>query len=334
VDEYYRALFDGGELFSGISDGRFQYTLLKSSMSVGSDDKGIKYQLNIYLPALDPNMFYDIVYLRKPSVAEATEYVKLFQMYYDDKEVITPRFQTQLKFINELKKPFQHKIMSGPTAGNLDTAPLENMYGTVLRAEFVKLAAAAAADKAAIQSNIISIIRLYKDPAPNQYLMIFGKSLGASTTYFSFDTRSKFTITPDFGYVYYGFQDGFQGMTPYIGAQIEFRYYDKNMPFRLIPNKKLMHYLSFTTGLTLASLKEQNRREDFFSGKSMLIGLGIRLSNSVRFTFGGVLFNKLDPNPLVDNKTLAITPFTGISVDLKLQSLFGDLASLVPINRR
>src|SRR5690606_4381924 len=89
-------------------------------------------------------------------------------------------------------------------------------------------------------------------------------SFSATSEIFSFETRAKFRITPDFGYVGYGFQKGFNGLTPYLGFQIEFRYFDKNIPFKLIPNKTIWHRLSFNTGITLASLKKDGQREDFF----------------------------------------------------------------------
>src|SRR5690606_18623140 len=131
----------------------------------------------------------------------------------------------------------------------------------------------------------------------------------------------------------YGFQKGFNGLTPYLGFQIEFRYFDKNIPFKLIPNKTIWHRLSFNTGITLASLKKDGQREDFFKDKSLLMGLGFRLTNALRLTGGTILFNREDPNPLIDNKQLGVTPFVGLSIDLSLKQLLNDMSSLIPLNK-
>lgn len=162
---------------------------------------------------------------------------------------------------------------------------------------------------------------------------IFGETLSTTTRSFNFDTRTKYVITPDFGYVFYGFEPGFNNLMPYIGAQIEFRYFDKNTSFDLIRPKTLWHYLSFTTGVTLASMKKEGKRDDFFSSKSLLLGLGVRLTSATRITLGGILFRKEDPNPLIDNKTTAVAPFIGLSIDLSLKSLLNDYYGLNPTKK-
>ena len=332
--EYFNNLLLTGGQFSPHDDGDYPSKQLKTQTLINASATDNKYEVNIYVPPLQPNKFYDIAILRRPSDGEAGYYLDLFQIYYDNGNVIEDRFRGKLKEINELKKPFKHIIIDGANAGQLDTQPLIDFYTTHLGSLYTQLAAApneAASTK--LKAKIKEVIRTYK-PARGEDIFIFGQSLSASTTSLSFDTRTAFAVTPDFGYVYYGFQDKFYGIAPYIGLQIEFRYFDKNVPFWLIRNKSILHYLSFTTGITLASLKREGKREDFFSGKSLLAGLGIRLSNAIRFTFGGIVFNKEDPNPYIDNKKLGITPFAGLSIDLKLKSLLNDFTGLASINRK
>ena len=161
----------------------------------------------------------------------------------------------------------------------------------------------------------------------------FGQTLSSSTEVVDFDTRTGFTITADFGYIYYGFQEDFSSMTPYVGFELEFRYFDKNIPFNLIRPKTIWHYLSFTTGLTLTSIKKDGKRDDFFASKSLLTGIGFRLSSATRVTAGAMWFNREDVNPVLDKKHLAVTPYIGLSIDLKLKSLMNDFYSLSPTKK-
>ncbi len=328
---YYNELLSSPGQFVAHDSGDYPNEQLKISQTVNLTGAN-KFQLNIFIPPLDPNRFYDISLLRRPTSTEAEFYFELFQIYVDGGGV-NELFTEKLRQINDIKRPFQHIIDEGPKAGQLDWEPLINFYDTKLKAHYARLALAGKDEKAAteLKSTIIEVIRSFKPTVAGEPdLLIFGQSLRLSTTSLNFDTRTSFSITPDFGYIYYGYQGDFQGLAPYLGAQIEFRYFDKDIPFRLIQNKTWLHYLSFTTGLTLTSVGKEGKRDDFFSGKSLLAGLGFRLSNAIRITAGGIMYYKLDSNPVVDDKKLSITPFMGISIDLRLKSVIGDLTDLVP----
>ena len=151
-----------------------------------------------------------------------------------------------------------------------------------------------------------------------------------SSNIFDFKTRSKLQITPDFGYVVYGFQKGFTSFTPYLGFQINFRTLDKNIPWGVYPNKTLWHRLSFMTGWTLAGVAKQGKRENFFTSSSLLTGLGFKLTNAIKLTGGAMWFYGDDPNPLIDNRRLRMTPYAGLSVDLDVKEFLNDFTSLIP----
>jgi len=332
VQLYYNELLSSPGQFLAHQSGDYPNEQLTISQVVNSAGSN-RFQLNIFIPPLAPNKFYDISLLRRPSDAEAEMYLELFQIYFDAGDVINESFTHKLREINEVKKPFSHVIMDGPNEGELEVEPLINLYNSKLKAHYTALARTHN-DMAAgnlLKARIRDVIRSVKPAAAGEEdFLIFGQSLRLSTTSMNFDTRSKFAITPDFGYVYYGYQNDFQGLAPYLGAQIEFRYYDKDIPFRLIQHKTWLHYLSFTTGITLTSLEKEGKREDFFSNKSMIAGLGFRLSNAIRLTGGGIMYYRQDPNPAIDHRKLSITPFFGVSIDLRLKSIMGDLTDLVP----
>jgi hypothetical protein len=154
--------------------------------------------------------------------------------------------------------------------------------------------------------------------------------VSGGTIIYDFKTRAKLQITPDFGYVVYGFQKGFTSFTPYVGFHINLRAVDKNIPFRNYPNKTIWHHLSVMTGWTLAGVAQQNKRENFFSSNSLLSGVGYKLSNAIRLNAGAMWFYKNDPNPLLDNRKIACTIYSGISIDLDIKEFLNDFTSLKP----
>lgn len=178
--------------------------------------------------------------------------------------------------------------------------------------------------------SIIKEYKVIKDSISSKSYFFEPSVIGGGTVIYDFKTRAKLQITPDFGYVAYGFQKGFTSFTPYLGFHINFRAVDKNIPFKNYPNKTIFHHLSFMTGWTLAGVSRQNKRENFFSSNSLLSGLGYKLSNAIRLNAGAMWFYKNDPNPLIDNRKIACTIYTGISIDLDIKEFLQDFTSLKP----
>lgn len=281
-----------------------------------------KFELYIYVPALKPQKFYDFLIVHKLEKQDKIVdlYIKLFkELHESNKE----NAQVTLLAINNEKRksndPFEHIDFQNGTS---DITELNCFYFIKLKSLFDDVSLNDQQKDEKIRSEIM-----------NSEVFKKGSWVTSTSEIFSFETRAKFRITPDFGYVNYGFQDDFNGITPYLGFQLEFRYFDKNIPFKLIPNKTILHRLSFNSGITLASLKKEGKREDFFANKSLMMGFGFRLSNALRITSGTILFNKEDPNPLIDNKKVAVTPYIGLSIDLGIRQLLNDLSGLIPLNR-
>lgn len=154
--------------------------------------------------------------------------------------------------------------------------------------------------------------------------------VSGSSVVYNFESRNKFQITPDFGYTVFGFQKGFTGFAPYLGFHINLRAIDRDILFSKYPNKTVWHYLSIMTAWTLTSIGEENKRENFFENGALITGIGVRMTNAVRFTFGNYWFYKNNPRPEIQGRKLAITPFMGLSLDLDLKSLMNDITSLKP----
>ena len=104
-----------------------------------------------------------------------------------------------------------------------------------------------------------------------------------------------------------------------IGANIYFRPINKKAPLGLKGTWK--HRTAVTVGITLTNLKaeDETRFENLLGDHSSLFaGLGVRVTKSIRLGGGMVFFLKNDPNPLVTNRSLAVTPYFSFSFDLDL----------------
>jgi hypothetical protein len=105
----------------------------------------------------------------------------------------------------------------------------------------------------------------------------------------------------------------------YIGANIYFRPVNKKAPLRLKGGWK--RRLALTVGITFTNLKleDETRYENLLGDRSnLMVGLGYRLTSSIRIGGGTMFFLKNDPNPLVTDRALGITPYVALSFDVDL----------------
>lgn len=133
------------------------------------------------------------------------------------------------------------------------------------------------------------------------------KKIVSSSEIFDFDTRTNFAITPEFGYIFVpnlkqGEITGNNASneiypknynTPFVGFHINFRYWDKNLPFWSNPNHKLINHFSWMLGYTLSPMKSKVTESFFNNGRNLITGIGFRLGNAVRVVGGVMLYNKL-----------------------------------------
>ena len=112
------------------------------------------------------------------------------------------------------------------------------------------------------------------------------------------------------------------GATLTVGANVYFAPVNKRAPLRA---NGIRQRLALTFGLTVTNMRreEETRWENLLGEKSNLfVGLGYRLTRSLRLGGGFVLFSKNDENPLVDERTVAITPYVSLSFDVDLVGAF------------
>lgn len=162
---------------------------------------------------------------------------------------------------------------------------------------------------------------------------VVGIAVIAGSTTGNFQTQSRNYISADTGIV----------CTPelgecntYVGTNIYFRPINKAAPLNQFGGffQTLNRRLSITLGLTVQGVGDDKTRDDLFNNQSLLLGLGARMTNSVRMTAGGLLFKERDPNPLSDDESLTTTYFLSLSFDIDvvptLQGIGGLFKTALP----
>ena len=147
---------------------------------------------------------------------------------------------------------------------------------------------------------------------------------------YDFKARNQMAITPVFGYAYYGFQKGFGGFTPYLGFQVNFQGVNRDDPYNQIKKKTAWQRLCFTTAWTIVAMEEKDKRDDLFDKSSLITALGFKLGHIVMLNAGGLWFKKLDPNPLITSKKIAVVPVVAVSLNLEINELLNGFTKLIP----
>jgi hypothetical protein len=165
-----------------------------------------------------------------------------------------------------------------------------------------------------------------------------------TTDLFNFETRGKFAITPEFGYIVAGLKRGQADgevvltdptyyLSPYLGFHINFRYWDKNLPFWGNPNHKLINHFSGMIGYTLNKIDSKTNTDFFTNGRSLLLGAGFRLGNAARVVSGILLSNQINTSKTVsyvDNRK-TITETESVNGVVKATSIVYDKIEIIDI---
>ena len=146
-------------------------------------------------------------------------------------------------------------------------------------------------------------------------ITVFGHSVGA------FDTRHKWYVSADVGIAWAPHLETTLG---YFGFNIYLRPVNKEAPLRF---PHFLRRFAFMIGINVTGeVKNLDEGRNNLSGNNvLLIGAGLRLLDSIRVSGGGVVFKKLNPNPLIDDESIAISPFVSISFDWNIKDTFKKL---------
>ena len=176
------------------------------------------------------------------------------------------------------------------------------------------------------------IASLKKYPSGNRILL--QQWVSTSTIANSFVTRIQRRVVPDVGLVYFPFyySSELRGVRPYFGVNIDLRPVNNDIRLRDLRKGVLTpwHYTSIMMGLTLGgSIEKEGEIDDLFGNTNLLLGLGIRITHSIRLSTGTMFFQKVDTNPLIDDKSFACVPFASISFDVRVQNIANSFAGVL-----
>ncbi|HEY0511914.1 MAG TPA: hypothetical protein VGH73_08420 [Thermoanaerobaculia bacterium] len=168
---------------------------------------------------------------------------------------------------------------------------------------------------------VATIARQYKTKVQN-LILIAGSTTG------SFETQSRNYISADAGVAC---APQLSSCSTYLGTNIYFRPINKAAPLNQFGGffQTLDRRVSVTLGLTVQGIGDGGKtREDLFGNQSLILGLGARLTNSVRLTAGSVVFKKLSPNPLSTDTKLTTTYFLSFSFDIDVVPTLAGIGGL------
>jgi hypothetical protein len=111
----------------------------------------------------------------------------------------------------------------------------------------------------------------------------------------------------------------------YVGMNFYFRPVNKNADLARFGS--FSRRFALTLGLTVQSLADggsgvAQTRDNLFGNQSLILGGGLRVTNSLRLGSGAVVFKKKDPNPLVGKYSLTTTYYFTLSFDLNVARAF------------
>jgi len=121
-----------------------------------------------------------------------------------------------------------------------------------------------------------------------------------------------------------------ESMVFYAGTNIYFRPINKAAPLRY--KGTFLHRFALTVGVTTTVKDESRRAEDLRAtadnkdtSNSLLLGAGLRVTPSLRVGGGVLVFKETDPNPLIDQKSVAVTPYVAFTADVDVARIFRSL---------
>jgi hypothetical protein len=155
---------------------------------------------------------------------------------------------------------------------------------------------------------VAALAERYRTQVQNM-ILIAGSTTG------SFETQSNNYISADTGVAC---APELSSCSTYVGTNIYFRPINKAAPLSQFGNffHTLDRRVSATIGLTVNGIGDDKTLEDLFGTQSLVVGLGVRMTNSVRLTAGSIVFKSLSPNPLNTDKKLTTTYFFSLSFDI------------------
>ena len=206
-----------------------------------------------------------------------------------------------------------------------DAATLPTVLAAVRRAQALAGALANAAEQvqrnqAQRASSLAELVDVVEVQARAAGLIVDASTVG------NFKTQQAWYISADFGFAA---ASEVEKAVPYIGTNIYLRPVNKDAPLR--DKGGFLRRFAFTLGLTVKSIADDPQtRDDLFDNNSLLLGGGLRVTDSARLGLGALVFEERDPNPLIQDESLTFAPYLSLSFDWDVLEFFKGFSGLFP----
>ena len=248
----------------------------------------------------------------------------------DDAETCAAAYRATGSALNRLRTLVKLQLDKGavPPADVDGLEALANDGGAVFIAgdmtETLASAAEAVARALERRARLLDEAAGYAGGAARDTLLFDASTTGGEST-----IRNNY-VSADAGFIY---AFTIASFVPYVGTNIYFRPVNKAAP--LSQRGSFGRRFALTFGVTLASIEDREpgdtagrTRMDLFSNSSLVIGAGLRVTQSIRLGGGVLVFKRKDPNPLVSNTTVGVAPYASFSFDLDVAKAFTGLGKI------
>ena len=117
------------------------------------------------------------------------------------------------------------------------------------------------------------------------------------------------------------------GIFSFQGANFYLKPINREAPFGNFDENKWDKYFykrfSIYVGLAQLLTEREDNFDDLFASNSLVVGFGYRLTRTLRVNLGGLLYNEVNPSPLIDSRELRVAPTFSLSVDIDLAEALG-----------
>lgn len=278
--------------------------------------------IDVVVPALSPNQEFKLIYVKNSSQLQINQYISVLKLFYGNNE------QTGINNENSYRAANGNDLQIPPGE------QLRDYYNQhpELKAIFDKYKGDASKATADLTGFMLTNNTC---KAPNGTIgILFTNTQRAAvlnTSQFNLATNAPLQVIADGGLIFTGFQKGFNTVTYYVGLNIAFRPMDSDIPFKTLVKSRHIKWtqrLTANIGVTLNSIAKTNYRANLFGNDNVIAGLGYKFSHVINMSFGGMIYNNVNPNPLLDKKTIGVAPYVGLSINLKIKDALGEIAKV------
>lgn len=150
-----------------------------------------------------------------------------------------------------------------------------------------------------------------------------------ATSLTTFKNRASWHISLDAGVLQVW---GLHSVVPYFGANIYVRPVNKDMALAKCWSACFTRRAAFTVAVSVTSVKETGRVEDFVSSRGVFLGGGFRFTDYLRVSAGTMLVKSFEKNGPKKPATIHGRPALGAALDIDIISLFGKVAGAIVPN--